>query len=42
MVGWWGGCLVDGVVGGAADDWVVEGGVGVGLWLVVKGVDGGA
>ena len=41
MVGSWGGCVVDGLVGGVTDDGVVEGGVGGG-WLVVNGVDGGA
>ena len=40
LVGWWGGCVVDGLVGGVTDAGAVEGGVG--LWLVVKGVDGGA
>ena len=35
LVGWWGGCVVDGLVGGVTDAGAVEGGVG--LWLVVKG-----
>ena len=34
MVGWWGGCVVDGLVGGVTDDWVGEFGLGWGAPLL--------